>query len=114
MTGTRWEGRRKAEQESENRLNLARSVIATKIETAEILSETLRTCESQYKAGVAASLARIQGYEAPQRSQIEVRQVPQSVLTWLDSVDAIDVQAESAEQIAQHTPPKALIDKASS
>ena len=113
MTGTRYELKRRSEEEHRQALESARGAIATKAETVGILSESLRKAEPQYIAPIAGALARIQGYEAPQRSQIEVRQIPASVMTWLDAIDAIDVNDEPALSLPETVPTKALVDKGS-
>jgi phosphotransferase system HPr-like phosphotransfer protein len=111
-TGTRYETLRLQEIEHENRLLDAKGAILTKTEVAEELSSTLRDCEPQYKAAIASSLAKVMGYEAPQRSQIEVRQIPASVNAWLEQLGTVDAEAKIIES-SDCTPTKALTDKAS-
>lgn len=112
-TGGRYEQRRKQDEEREKRLAESMLAIAHKTEVAENLTERLRRCEDQYAAGIAEKLSKVMGYEAPTRSQVEVRQVPASVITWLDSLDVIDTNAQPIDAIAEPIQPKALTDKAS-
>lgn len=114
-SGTRYETLRIQGIEQENRLLDAKGAIATKTEVAEELSRSLRDCEPQYKASIASSLAKVMGYEAPTRSQIEVRAVPASVESWMQSCLTIDVSIESDDKqlTERNGQPKALTDKAS-
>lgn len=109
-TGTRYETLRIQGIEQENRLLDAKGAIATKTEVAEELSRSLRDCEPQYKASIASSLAKVMGYEAPTRSQIEVRSVPASVEQWMQTCLTIDVTVDD-KQLQASDPPKALLDK---
>lgn len=74
--------------------------IATKAELARTLTEVLRSPDTAppYKVTAAAGLSKVLGYDAPTRSQVEVRTVPASVSAWLDGLerDAIDVTPEPA------------------
>jgi len=111
-TGTRYETLRVQEMEHQNRLLDAKGAILSKTEVAENLSAALRDCEAQYKASIASSLAKVMGYEAPQRSQIEVRQIPASVNAWLERLDTVDAEAITIEA-GDCKPPKALPPNAS-
>jgi len=97
-----------------NRLHLERAAIADKSETAEILSGIMRDPETPapYRVNASAALAKIAGYEAPQRSQIEVRQIPASVNAWLEQLGTVDAEAKIIED-GDCTQPKALADKGS-
>lgn len=110
-TATRYETLRIADVERENRLLEARGKIASRNQLAEDLTETLREAEPQYKAQIASTLSRIMGYDAPTRSQIEVRSVPASVESWMQSCLTIDVTPEQPA-ITESNQPKALPDKA--
>lgn len=114
-TATRYETLRIQGIEQENRLLDAKGAIATKTEVAEELSRSLRDCEPQYKASIASSLAKVMGYEAPTRSQIEVRSVPASVESWMQSCLTIDVsiEADDKQLTERNSQPKALTDVAS-
>lgn len=94
----------------EDGLREARNVIASKNETAELLSEKMRTAEPQYVASIAGALSRVMGYDAPSRAQIEVRSVPANVEAWLSSCLTIDVAVDD-KQLSESNPPKALLDK---
>lgn len=111
-TATRYESLRIADIERENGLLDAEGRIATKNRLAEKLTTALDQAETQYIAGIAGALSRVMGYDAPSRSQVEVRSVPASVESWMQTCLTIDVEAES-KQLQEHDPPKALTDKAS-
>ena len=106
-SGTRWERRRLEDQVAQKWVDVENGVVATKNETAKILSDTLRACEPQYKAQVATALSKVMGYEAPQRSQVEVVQAHASTLAWLERIDTIETSEPKAIDV-ESTPAKAL------
>jgi hypothetical protein len=100
--------------EHENRLIDAKNRIATRTEVAEHLSKQLKDAEPQYVASIASTLSKVMGYEAPTRSQVEIRTVPPSVQSWMDSLNTIEVQPlEQLTDCEQSSPPKALSPKGS-
>lgn len=107
MTGSKWESQRKAAEQSGNGFDAARGPILARDELASLLSQSVARCDDQYRANMATALSRVMGYDAPTRQQIEVRQIPASVIGWLETVDAIDTTAEPAE-LSNPVQPKAL------
>lgn len=99
-------------------LQRERDAIASKTEVAERLTALMRDPEvpPPYQVQAAAQHSRLMGYDAPSRSQIEVRSVPASVESWMQSCLTIDVATEPDIQrvTGQNEPLKALTDKASS
>lgn len=75
-----------------------RGLVADKAESAKVLTEIIRSPSeaAPYKVNAVTRLSAMMGWDAPTRSQVEVRQVPASVSAWLDglTVDAIDVAPE--------------------
>jgi hypothetical protein len=119
-TGTRYESLRIEAVEQENRLLDAKGRIASRNQTAEKLSAAMEDCPPQYLAGIATSLSKVMGYEAPTRSQIEVRAIPASVNAWLEGLGTVDTQPTRMIESNQHDvidaevdPPKALSPKPS-
>lgn len=108
MTGGRWESERKAALTGQNRLAASERSILARDQLAGLLSASVERCEDQYKANIATALSRVMGYDAPTRQQIEVRQIPASVTSWLEQIDAIDVEAEHVDSLPPATPSKAL------
>lgn len=113
VTGSRYEALRIQAVEQENRILDAEGRIATRNQLAEKLTKALQEAEPQYIAPIASSLSRVMGYDAPTRSQVEIRSVPASVEAWMDSLLTIDVSAEQRQELPP-AQPKALMDKASS
>lgn len=85
--------------------------IASKTETAEILTAIARDPEAPapYRVNAVATLNKQLGYDAPTRSEITARVVPDSVLSWA-LAEVIDVEPISqAPALPDNaTPTKAL------
>lgn len=107
-TGAAWAKQIKAKIDVDASL---RDTIASKTDVAATLTELVNSPDTPppYKVNAATALSRLMGYDAPTRSQVEVRQVPASVSAWLDgmTVDAIDV-TPGPPMLQSHTPHGAI------
>lgn len=83
-----------------NQIDASRSAIISKNQLAETLSKLVQdgNVDPRDRINAGKAAAEVLGYNAPTRSQVEVRQIPASVSAWLDSLDAdaIDVTPEPA------------------
>ena len=91
-TGMAWLKQRKEDEDSDN---TRRAAILSKTELAQRYSEAIDSAPAQYLAQLGGAYARLCGMDAPQRSEVTVRSVPQSVIAWLDSAaTALDAVPE--------------------
>lgn len=107
---------------AEERVSPEESSVLHKQELAEILSEIAKDTEESgaYRVSAASTLSKVMGYDAPARSQIEVRAIPASVNAWLEGLGTVDTQPTRMIESNHHDvidaevdPPKALSPKPS-
>lgn len=102
-TGLSWARKIKAEEG----ILSARSTILQKQELAEVFSEIAENAEESaaYRVSAGVALSKLQGYDAPARSEVTMRVIPESVMSWLVESNTIDVEPEPAAPAQLPTTP---------